>query len=140
MRASSRPRGFVLSSGVPEQVLYWRALRDVLGRDFAAPIDEIAEQTQRDSTARAHQEANGVSTGDEESLDANYWIPISCVDYALRATSDGVVFEPPAGWTRDDRRIGWRDFVVNGHLRTSADDCERAGDQDRTGVLSLGSR
>jgi len=51
-------RFVALRSGVPEQELYERALRDVLVRDFAALMDEIAE----------YQAANGVSIGDAESL------------------------------------------------------------------------
>ena len=56
----------------------------------------------------------------------------------VRVTSDCAAFAPPAGRTRDDGRICTRECVVDGHRRTSAGDCERAGDQDRTGVLSLG--
>jgi hypothetical protein len=50
------------------------------------------------------------------------------------------VSEPSAGWTRDDGRISTREFVTGGHLRTSAVDYERAGDGNRTRVLSLGRR
>ena len=47
-----------LRSGVPEQELYERALRDVLVRDFATLMDEIAE----------YQAANGISIRDDEAL------------------------------------------------------------------------
>lgn len=48
-------------------------------------------------------------------------------------------FASPAGWTRDGHRRSTRGSAVSGHLWTSANHHERAGDQDRTGVLSLGS-
>ncbi len=45
-------------SGVSEEELYERALRDVLARDFTALMDEIAE----------YQAANGATIGDDEAL------------------------------------------------------------------------
>ena len=45
-------------SGVPEEELYERALRDVLARDFAALMDEIAE----------YQAASGVTIREDEAL------------------------------------------------------------------------
>ena len=58
MRASSKVSVFALRSGVPEQELYEHALRDVLVRDFATQMDEIAE----------YQAANGISISDDEAL------------------------------------------------------------------------
>jgi hypothetical protein len=46
-------------SGVPEDELYERALRDVLARDFGALMDEIA----------AYQAASGVTIADDEALE-----------------------------------------------------------------------
>ena len=45
-------------SGVPEEELYERALRDVLVRDFDALMDEIAK----------HQAATGVSLSEDEAM------------------------------------------------------------------------
>jgi hypothetical protein len=50
-------RAVARRSGVPESELYERALRDVLARDFAELMDEIAE----------YQSSRGVRIGDDEA-------------------------------------------------------------------------
>lgn len=51
-------RAVAQRSGVPEEELYERALRDVLSRDFAELMDEIAE----------YQSAKGVTISDDEAM------------------------------------------------------------------------
>jgi len=51
-------RAVVRRSGVPEEEIYERALREVLLRDFTALMDEISD----------YQAANGVSIGEDEAL------------------------------------------------------------------------
>ena len=52
-------RSVAQRSGVPEDELYERALREVLTRDFGELMDEVA----------AFQAAKGVSLTDEEAMD-----------------------------------------------------------------------
>ena len=52
-------RAVAQRSGVPEEELYERALRDVLARDFGALMDEIAD----------YQTESGVTITDDEALE-----------------------------------------------------------------------
>jgi len=63
-------RAVARRSGVPESEVYERALRDVLTRDFADLMDEIAE----------YQSARGVPVGDDEAM--------ALADEELRALRD----------------------------------------------------
>lgn len=64
-------RAIALRAGVPESELYERALREILARDFAALMDDVAQYQAASGTALSEDAASALATEEVRAVRAS---------------------------------------------------------------------